>query len=396
MPEAELVGVANSPRELADDDVPLSHSVSRYLAGGEDDVLRFLPRSTAQLVRCALLLVNARRVAAGKPTVLLSRMGRSALEELQAADALFLSGAGTMNDRYARSVGGLWCLLIRVMSIMGKPVVASGQQVGPLSQFLARLIVRWGLRTIDVLGVREPESFRYAVRIGVPRERVVLTGDDAWNLRPAPASLARSILARHGVEGPFIAAQVRFGPSTGWRDEDAASLGEVLSRLSEHSALPVVFVLLSHSKGRNEDEEAAERVSRHMRTPPRMLSEHLDGPTTKALLGEASLGVGISYHFCVFAVSMGTPVIGMHSSPYIRHKMQGLAALESKHFVALPRERTRRPESLLGVMSGLLDSDRRHATEGDSSEVLTMPDEVIHRLRTMLPSERGGLSGRRC
>ena len=395
MPEAELVGVANSPRELADDDVPLSHSVSKYLAGEKNDVLGFLPRSTAQLVRCALLLFNARRVAAGKSTVLLSRMGRSALEELHAADALFLSGAGTLNDRYARSVGGLWCLLIRVMSIMGKPVVASGQQVGPLSQFLSRLIVRWGLRTIDVLGVREPESFRCAIRIGVPRERVVLTGDDAWNLRPAAASLARSILARHGVEGPFIAAQVRFGPSTGWSDEDAASLGEVLSRLSEHSGLPVAFILLSHSKGTNEEEEAVERVSSHMRAPSRMLFEHLDAPTTKALLGEASLGVGISYHFCVFAVSMGTPVMGMHSSPYMQHKMEGLAALASKHFVALPRERTRRPESLLGVASGLLNSDRRHATELDSSEVLTMPDEVIHRMRSMLPSEQDGLSGRR-
>jgi polysaccharide pyruvyl transferase WcaK-like protein len=389
MPEARLVCVANSLRERAEGDTPpLSHTVIAYLAGRRNESVRLIPAPVARLIRCALLLLNARRITAGRPAILLSDLGRSALRELQAADALFLSGAGAFNDFYATSVGGLWCLLIRIMSTLRKPVVASGQQVGPLSHFLPRLIVRWGLRTIDALGVREPKSFECAVGLGVPEERIVLTGDDAWDLQPAPADVARSILVRHGIDGPFIAAQVRFGSSTGWRSEDAPHLGAALSRLGEDFGLPVVFVLLSHSRIGNEEQDAAECVSKHMRERPAVVAEHLDAPTTKAVLGEAFLGVGISYHFCVFAASMGTPVIGMHSSPYMRHKMQGLAALELQQVVALPREQALRRESLLHVVHELLDRHTRHDAEPDAFEVSPTRDEAIHRLRAFLETTR--------
>jgi polysaccharide pyruvyl transferase WcaK-like protein len=383
MPEARLVGVASSLRERTEGDVPLSHTVIAYLSGRGNGPFRLLPMPVTRLMRCALLLLNARRIATGRPSVLLSNLGRSALRELQAADALFMSGAGALNDRYATSIGGLWCLLIRVMSTLGKPVVASGQQVGPLSRFHPRLIVRWGLRTIDALGVREPKSFECAVQLGVPRERIVLTGDDAWNLQPAPAAVARSILARHGLDGPFIAAQVRFGPSTGWRAEDAFRIGAAFSRVGEDLGLPVLFVPLSHSIG-NEEQEAAENVSKHMRERSVVVTEHLDAPTTKAVLGEAFLGVGTSYHFCVFAASMGTPVIGMHSSPYMRHKIEGLAALERELVVAFPRRRALRPESLLDMVHELLDPHAMLDVEPVMFEGPLARDEAIDRLRTIL------------
>jgi hypothetical protein len=203
-------------------------------------------------------------------------------------------------------------------------------------------------------------------------------------MEPAPAAVARSILARHGLAGPFIAAQVRFGPSTEWWAEDAFRIGAVLSRVGEDLRLPVLFVPLSHSRIGNHEQEAAVSVSKHMRGRPMVLTENLDAPTTKAVLGEAFLAVGISNHFCVFAASMGTPVIGMYSSPYIRHKIEGLAAIERQLVVALPRVRALRPELLLDVVHELLDPHAMRNVEAVEFEAPLARDEAIDRLRAIL------------
>jgi hypothetical protein len=378
------MSVANSLREDADrDTIPVSRALIAYLAGSSRGVSRLVPPQIGRFVRSLLLWFNAKRIVAGKPPVLISEAGRVALDELAAADALFLSGAGTLNDRYATSVGGFWCILFRTMAALRKPVVASGQQIGPLTRPLARLVVKWGLRRIDAMGVREPVSFECAVRLGIPEERVVLTGDDAWNLAPAPAELARSILIRHGISGPFIAAQVRFGSSTGWRPTDGPAIGETLSQVAEDLALPIVFVLLSHSRLGNDEQEAVEIVNRYVRGERVVLTERLDAGTTKAILREAIVGIGVSYHFCVFGTSAGTPVVALQSSTYLRHKMRGLAVLQRERLATLPRVLALRPDVLCRVIRALINRE----SDSDRQEVSTPPllqDEPIRRLRRML------------
>ncbi len=146
--------------------------------------------------------MNARQVAHDRDPLLLSRAGVVALQEMKASSALFLSGAGTFNDLYALSVGGFWGILVQSMSRLGKPVVASGQQVGPLARLSRRAVAGWALRRIDLLGVRDPGSAKVSRwPSGVPPERIVLTGDDAWDLAPAPAELAERILARTASMG---------------------------------------------------------------------------------------------------------------------------------------------------------------------------------------------------
>ena len=255
------------------------------------------------------------------------------------------------------------------MSILHKPVVASGQQIGPLHRFSRRVLARWALRSIDVLGVRDPLSLAVASAVGVPRERIVLTGDDAWALAPALSAAARATLKRHGIREPFIAVQMRFGGSVGWSEVDSQSFAIALSGLSSALGLPVAFFPCMLSLGKD-DRYAAACVRQHLDVESWSLTEELDAPTTKAILGRAALAVGTANHFCVFAASMGSPVIGIYATPYMEQKLNGLAKLWPHRVKALSKE--------TGVNSGVLIDTARQllVKQAETSGVTGEPSTV--------------------
>jgi polysaccharide pyruvyl transferase WcaK-like protein/SAM-dependent methyltransferase len=386
-PDSRITAIANSLNDRGGfDDLEVSYSAIRYLTSPvELPGTRFrLPTNVARVLRVVLLLANARRAGREQPPVFLSRSGRVALREMKESSALFISGAGAFNDNYVTGVGGFWGVLVRCMSLLDKPVVASGQQIGPLTRFGRRAIAKWALRPIALLGVRDLRSVASANAVDIPGERVVLTGDDAWELAPARPTVAQAALKRCGVVGDFIAAQVRFGASVGWSEADSERLAVSLDHLSSELAMPIVFIPSATGRGAD-DRYAAACVRKQLGVPSWAIEDELDAPTTKAVLGSAALGVGTANHFCVFAASMGTPVVGLYSSPYMEQKVSGVAELWPDRVVALPKEAGLRPEELAAAARRLLEAhdDARHRSRGQPS-VEMRPDEPVRFLARRL------------
>jgi polysaccharide pyruvyl transferase WcaK-like protein len=363
-----LVCVANSPKDQGIiRDVPVSHRAAGYIAGRARSQVwsSLVPRRVGSAVRALLLLWNARRSGRGKGLWLLSRPGREALEELIDADALYISGAGTLNDRYATTVGALWCVLMRAASLLGKPVVLSGQQIGPLRNRSARFLAAWGLRSAEFVGVREPASFDEARKLRIPENRLVLTGDDAWDLPSAPINKARRVLRSAGIPEAFIAANIRFDAATGWSHGDVGRFAHVLDRLGDKYELPIVFVRLLY--GNNDDYQSARLIQSQMREHSFLIDEEMGGQLTKAVLSIARCAIGVSYHFCVFALSAGTPTVGIYRTEYMAHKFRGLTRLQPRTIRCIA-DPLFTPETVQSAMEDMLTDEAvgRHDSTNES------------------------------
>jgi polysaccharide pyruvyl transferase WcaK-like protein len=59
----------------------------------------------------------------------------------------------------------------------------------------------------------------------------------------------------------------------------------------------------------------------------RLVEENWDAEQTRHLIGKTDLALGISYHFLLFALSAGTPALGLSQNPYYRQKLSGLFRL---------------------------------------------------------------------
>ena len=198
--------------------------------------------------------------------------------------------------------------------------------------------------------------------------------------RPARSAVAHEILRRPHVPEPFVAVQVRFG--VGFDESDCEGLANVLEELSSELDLPLLFVPCMTGSG-SDDRYAAARVRAHFDVSSWAIEDELDAPTTKAILGRAVLGVGVANHFCVFAASMGTPVIGLHAVPYMEQKIKGIVELWPEIAVGLPKQAVLQPSALLTAARDLLHKQTER-TEPAQPSIELHPDEPVRFLAERL------------
>ena len=328
--------LANSPNEAAVDDTPLVRDHIDYLTMPRRRAAeRLIPRRALMLTRALLLIWGARRRNFSGVPHQVTRPRFQVLNALDQADALYISGSGGFSDRYVRGVPTIWMTLILVMTALHKPVVLSGQQIGPLSNRGNRWLVKHVLSKTALIGVREPASLQAALELGLPPDKIVLTGDDAWDLPIDSTTNLIAVCDGLDLSRGFIAAQFRASDSTGWTIDEARAAAPSLDHLAEHLGVPVVFVSMMSTPDASGDIATNREVAQMMRTPVAVLPERLSPVQLKSLLSAATIAVGVSNHFLVFATSAGTPSIGLFRSDYLARKVLGLAQLypESVHAI---------------------------------------------------------------
>ena len=171
-------------------------------------------------------------------------------------------------------------------------------------------------------------------------------------------------LSAMGSPGAFIAAQFRFGVSVGWEEKDAPRIAAVLSTLSRRVGLPILFVPCMIGRSRD-DRYAARTIQAYLDVQGSVLEDVLDAQTTKAILGEAAVGIGTANHFCVFTASMGRPAVGLYASRYMQQKLAGLAELHPREIRILSKRDSLHSDVLTDVAQDLLESDGSQACGAD-------------------------------
>lgn len=246
--------------------------------------------------------------------------------ELREYDCLYWSGSGALTDTGSPFPVVMWLVLTRSMALLGRPVVLSGQQVGPVRFPWSRWFFRWGLKDVPFVGVRSPLDQRTALRLGLRPERVKLVGDDAWRSVPAPADVVESVLEPLGVHEGYVAVQARVDDSTGWTIQDVADLARQLDDLA--TGLDAAILLIPMMTGERSPDFVTLTAMRGALASPCAVAPASGGEDIiKGLIARASIAVGTSNHFCVFAASSGVPVVGLWKTPYLGQKLVGLAEL---------------------------------------------------------------------
>jgi polysaccharide pyruvyl transferase WcaK-like protein len=266
------------------------------------------------------------------PLRLFDEKGESILplrEYCQAFDALHIPGGGFLSDEGPEfypdlfRLGCLLCVFVR----QGKPVLLTGQQVGPFhSRAFRRILLRIFGRA-DFLGVREPEdSPRHWAAAGVSARKVVLMGDDSFGMAPDP-SAASYLQTLNLPPGGFLAANVRFASYSPGHVRYLRHLAELFRRLSRHFGMPLVLVPISPAGADSDIASARRLVAESGCAEFRVLdSPQLTPALVKGILGHAWGAVGNSYHFCTFALSGGVPAVALYDGAYYSQKARGICA----------------------------------------------------------------------
>ena len=260
------------------------------------------------------LCINLRARALGKPLPAPPARYRNLLIE---ADLVAICGGGFINDCFKESACDLLDELKAVLHA-GVPVVAFGQGIGPITDPALEAKARAVLPHLKTIGLREGRSSLPLLEsLGVPRDRIHVTGDDA--IEPA-------MLRRPSSLGNAIGVNLRLADYAGTDETTADKLREPLRRAAQALNSSLIPVLISfHNVFHNKidsDREAVGRLLDDGNQGSHAVTESPDDAI--GAIGKCRVVVTGSYHGAVFALAQGIPVVGLWQSEYYEQKFTGL------------------------------------------------------------------------
>ena len=324
---------------------------------------------------------GAAQLPAGDPALQL-------IAELEKCDGVVIAGGGNLNSRFG------WLLyeraaVVAIARFLGKPVVVSGQTLGPQLTAADAGTLAAMLGAAALSSVREQSSGELARRLGI---HTVSGLDDASFLAAAspaapavppgarlenqPDSKPEDNLANLsggpglGIpESGYIAVTV--APDAGALADFYALLGAELDTLHVQTGLPVVF--LPHLGIGSEDgwdTHAHARIAAAMSSPSHELPV-LPARKVAALTAGASLVVTSRYHPAVFALSHAVPVAAVAVDSYSGVRLAGVMANWGLEDYVLPL-----PALQAGLLAPVL------------AETWQRKSEISAHLATLLPSRK--------
>jgi colanic acid/amylovoran biosynthesis protein len=233
-------------------------------------------------------------------------------KRLAGADLLVISGAGMLNDAFADTALPLLDELEYAL-YAGIPVVAFGQGIGPMTQPSLLAKARAVLPRLKMIGLREGYAgLPLLESLGVPRERIHVTGDDAIDI---------AYRRRPGCLGKRIGVNLRLAQYAGMSEEMVDRLREPLHSAARKLNSALLSVPISLHASDSDVKTNAKLLETGSPGSPAAFESPED---VIRLIGDCRVVVTGSYHGGVFALAQGIPVVGLVCSSYYEQKFTGL------------------------------------------------------------------------
>lgn len=239
------------------------------------------------------------------------------VDALHRADLVLVTGAGIFTDAFADNALGVMATL----ELAAERKIATavlGQGFGPVADDALRRRMACVLPRVDLIALREKrEGVRLLESIGVSRDRICITGDDAIEManRRTPAEMGRGI----GVN-------IRMASFAGVNRSAIDTIRPALQAAASRFDARLVPVPTAHHSGRSDVVAIQQLIAGHSNAGASVV----DGEHPVNVISEVSrcrIMVTGSYHGAVFALAQGVPVVAIVGSRYYLDKFSGLADL---------------------------------------------------------------------
>ena len=294
---------------------------------------------------------------------------------LKSSNLVVVGGMGMINDAFAELAFQLLAEL-EVALDAGIPVVAFGQGLGPINdpELLKKVCAVFPRLTF--ISLREGCSgLPLLEALGVSRDRILITGDDAVELayRHRPSAL-----------GNAIGINCRLAGYAGIDEELVGMLRVLLKEVAAASKRPLQPVPISLQENES-DVSTAERL---VDTQYIDSIKQIESPEDVIrLIGGCRVVVTGSYHAGVFALAQGIPVVGLVRSTYYEQKFKGLHAQFPGGCRVLDLRTPLRSEEIRETILDALESagKMRESLLGAAAEQVALSREAYRTAQSLCP-----------
>ncbi len=232
---------------------------------------------------------------------------------LRSFSLVVVSGAGGLCDPFLPHA---WSVLelLEIAANAGVPTALFSQGIGPMHDPALYSKARRVLPQMNVIAVRERRtSLPLLLKLGVPDERIKVTGDDAIELAYQHTSQ---------IPGCHLGVNLRVAGYANVSRALAASVLDAVAAFAKARGVEMLPIPISFQAGESDLRTAKGTLELPMVPPPP------DDPVSVvSAVGRCRMVISGSYHGAVFALAQGIPTICLTNSQYYNHKFCGLAEM---------------------------------------------------------------------
>ncbi|MDT8316993.1 MAG: polysaccharide pyruvyl transferase family protein [bacterium] len=295
----------------------------------------FLPKSVSRFIREALLLISVKLPILRQ---LLPVYVQQLLEEFLTCTVLINVGGGNINSLIPGE------LLIKTFywklaGVSGKPVVVSGQNMGPFRKKWHKKRVLKAMKYVSIMTFRDRDVSIKRLGRGVPPGLLIFdAGDDAYNLKAVSRDRALQILEgefssvlfekKYLVGFNLKASLALFGANKETLVEMGRKCATLLDSIIEKYECNILMIPTDYTCG-SDDREVHRLIVNNMLHKDRAfpMEKVLGDRELKSICSLCDLVVASRYHCCIFTASSGVPFLGYANGSYQLTKLQGLCEL---------------------------------------------------------------------
>lgn len=219
---------------------------------------------------------------------------------------------------YYNSIGTL-------AAMFNKPFIIHSVGVGPLLTEEGRRLTRQTFELADIAAVRDEESRKQLISIGVPASQIRITPDPGLYLA-LNRDFTFEIFRKAGIilgEQSVLGVSIREWGDGKWKSEVAAALDKFLET---QNARAIFIPFQKETDALEDDAAAAQGVVSQIRHQDRahILPTVHSPEIVKGLLSSCTMVVGMRLHSLIFATGAGVPVVALAYDPKVTGFMDSL------------------------------------------------------------------------
>ena len=239
---------------------------------------------------------------------------------IRASDAVWMNGGGYLTDEGTLEARDR-LLMALLAYLSGKPVVLTGQGIGPIKTTVTRVLLKLVIAKAQILYTRDHKSYELALKLSPQNAKRIKPGfDDAGSMaileQPAPKPPQKKIIGIHFRLSKFHSQATAY--------ENAIFLA--VKNLVEREVQVKLFCF--HE---NQEYEISTYKKWSDRLHNNSFLEIVSTPDPRVIRGHIDICdacIGSAYHFVLFSLLSSKPVRAISSGAYYQQKFEGL----EKHF----------------------------------------------------------------
>lgn len=248
------------------------------------------------------------------------RWGKTSLPKAIKDCDVLISGGGSLLQDVTSKNGILYYLgVIKLAQMMRKKVIVYAQGIGPVNEPRNRALVAKILNKVQAITVRDFDSRRELMEMGVYRE-IMVAVDPVLGISADSIDEAQGLQLLRGAEAGYIdGKKTLMVAARNWKHSDRffKEIAESCDAMAEQG-WQVVFVPFHYP----EDVEAGRNIASLMKRDAVVLSGNYSPQETMALLKNADLIMGMRLHSLIMGAALLKPMVGLSYDPKVTSFMQ--------------------------------------------------------------------------